>query len=138
MYELNLNTQISIGLVCLGYLVYLVRSTSRNHIDIFDLILLTSVAIVPLIFTFFPSIGTLLTQITGVGFPFLLLFGGLFLIIFIHMNHLIIQLNRLRHQNRIMIQELGLLRLELENSQRGHSIVSSDEPIDEDSDSQES
>ena len=51
-----------------------------------------------------------ITQITGVTFPFVILFGALLAVLFLFMHRLTIKLHRLENDNRMLIQELSILR----------------------------
>ncbi|MBM4140176.1 MAG: DUF2304 domain-containing protein [Nitrospira sp.] len=108
-YHPTIQTVIFVTIFLIVYLVALVKNTIKNSIDFYDLILLSSVAVIPSIFVFFPKLVVSLARIVGVEFPFLLLFGSLFFIVFVYLYRLVIKINQ--HHNRIilLIQEFSLL-----------------------------
>lgn len=96
------------------YLFFLLKNTLRNKIDLFDLILLSTVALIPAGFVFFSDIAYKLADLIGVAFPFVLLFGSLFFLIFVCLYRLIKRINMLTYKNINLIQELSLLKNELD------------------------
>lgn len=112
-YHPSIHTIIFISLFLIVYIILLLKNTIKNDIDFYDLLLLSSVAILPSIFVFFPKFVVWLAKLVGVEFPFLLLFGFLFLLVFIYLYRLVIKINQHHHQNILLIQELSLLRQEL-------------------------
>lgn len=106
----TLNTTLFI-LVFVGvYAVLLIRSAVRERIDVYDLILLLTVGLIPAAFVVFPRTTFGLAQLAGVGFPFLLLFGALLLVVFIMLTRMIRTEAKLRKAVAAMTQEIALLR----------------------------
>jgi hypothetical protein len=91
------------------YLVILFRNTVRDHIDLYDFMLLSLVAVVPGAFVLFPALSFELAHLAGVEFPFVLLFGGLSVIVFIALYKLVRQVTRLRRSLVALTQEIGLI-----------------------------
>lgn len=105
----NFHTVIIISIFSLGYLYFTARKTARQQLDIYDLIMLSAVAIIPLAFVLLPGIVEYLTRLAGVAFPFVIMFGALFAILFIFIHRLTAKINRLEHDNRLIIQEVSLM-----------------------------
>ena len=97
------------------YLFFLIRNTIRDQLDLYDFILLSMVSVMPLAFIYFPHTILFLTRFSGVTFPFVLLFGGLFLITFIMLYRHTVISHKLQKTNWKLIQELALLRLKLDD-----------------------
>jgi hypothetical protein len=112
-YHPTLPTLVFVTLFLLGYVVYLVRSTVRHSIDLYDFAMLASVAVVPAVFVFFPGLMVWATRMVGVEFPFLLLFGGLFLIVFLYLHRIVGKLNQHERTITLLTQELSLLRAQV-------------------------
>ena len=92
------------------YLFVLLRNTIKNALDLYDFLLLSSVAIIPLFYILTPEFVVFLARLTGVSFSFLLLFGSLFVITFVYLYRVNLKLNE-QHQKIILLtQEVGLLR----------------------------
>lgn len=124
-YRPTLHTIIFVSAFLVAYLVILIKNVKKNAIDFYDLLMLSTVAIVPSIFVFFPGTVSYLAKLTGVAFPFLLLFGLLFLIVFVYLYSLVIKIKNLDNRSILLIQELSLLRKELQ--QRKGKIQEEDE-----------
>ena len=108
-YYPTIQTVIFATIFLIVYLVALIKNTIKNSIDFYDLILLSSVAVIPIIFVFFPKLVVCLARIVGVEFSFLLLFGSLFLIVFVYLHRLVIRINQNHNKIILLIQELSLL-----------------------------
>lgn len=106
----SIQTTVFITLFLTGYLIGLLRNAAKHKIDLYDLILLLSVAIVPSVFVFFPVFTDKLAKFLGVFFPFVILFGILLFIIFVYLYRLVVKINY--HHNSIiaLTQEFSLLR----------------------------
>lgn len=106
----NLNTIAIVSVFALGYLFFTARKTARQQLDIYDLVMLSAVAIIPSVFVLFPKFADYLARVAGVAFPFVIMFGALFAILFIFIHRLTVKIHRLEHDNRLLIQELSLLK----------------------------
>jgi hypothetical protein len=95
------------------YGAILLRNAVRNRMDLYDVMLLATVAIVPSCFVYFPGLVVWATRLVGVEFPFLLLFGGLFVVVFGYLHRLVLMANHQRRTVLVLTQELGLLRQQL-------------------------
>jgi hypothetical protein len=103
------------------YVLILLRRTLQGTFDLYDFLMLSMVAIIPAAFALFPSLAYLLSHLTGVVFPFVVMFGALFLVVFAFMHNITQRLHRLERQNCALIQEQSLLSLELRARERGPS-----------------
>lgn len=103
-----------ISAFALIYMLVLLRKTLQGKFDLYDLLMLSMVAIIPAGFALFPKPAYLITHLTGVVFPFVVMFGALFLVVFVFMHNITQRLHRLERQNWALIQEHSLLALELE------------------------
>jgi hypothetical protein len=110
----TLQTTLFLLVFLVTYLVLLLKNANRNTIDLYDMLLLSSIAIVPVLFAFFPKLTIYITKLVGVGFPFLLLFGSLFFIVFVYLYRLVIKINQHHKKNILLIQELSLLKSEIQ------------------------
>jgi hypothetical protein len=110
-----------ISAFALIYMLILLRKTLQGKFDLYDFLILSMVAIIPAAFALFPKLAYLLSHLTGVVFPFVVMFGALFLVVFAFMHNITQRLHRLERQNWTLIQEQSLLALELKASERGAS-----------------
>ena len=110
----TIQTTIFISLFLIGYLFWLLRNAARDTIDLYDLILLVSVAIAPSVFVFFPELAGNLAKFFGVLFPFVVLFGLLFFIVFVYLYRLVKKTNDHKSSINILTQELSILRHKLD------------------------
>ena len=113
MQTINRNTYLFIALFAAAYLTFIARKTARQELDLYDFVMLSMVAVVPAAFTFCPWIAFWVAGIVGVAFPFVAMFGALFLILFLFVHRLTMQVHKLEKNNHLLIQEVGLLRHEL-------------------------
>ncbi|OOZ36748.1 DUF2304 domain-containing protein [Solemya velesiana gill symbiont] len=102
-------TIIIIAIFAILYMLFIARKTARRQLDLYDLVMLSAVAIVPIIFATFPQLAYWLAGIVGVGFPFVVMFGILFAILFIFVHRLTVKIHQLESDNRLLLQELSLL-----------------------------
>jgi hypothetical protein len=110
MYSIAIKTVILVCIFAIGYMLFIIRKTAQRQLDIYDLVMLSTVAIVPVIFVIFPSAAYWLANMAGVEFPFVIMFGMLFAILFIFIHRLTIKIHRLESDTRLLIQELSLLK----------------------------
>lgn len=95
------------------YMLVLLRKTLQGKFDLYDFLMLSMVAILPASFALFPRLANLISHLTGVVFPFVVMFGALFSVVFVFMHNITERLHKLERQNWALIQEQGLLALEL-------------------------
>ncbi|MBM62047.1 MAG: hypothetical protein CL484_03750 [Acidobacteria bacterium] len=102
------------------YVTLMIKRAAKNKIDIYDLAMLCAVVIVPSFFVVFSGTVHRISHFLGVAFPFVLLFGVLFVIVFLYLYKVIVNANDIAKKSVFLVQELSLLREELANS-RGES-----------------
>jgi hypothetical protein len=117
----NTATVLIISAFAVVYMFVLLRKTLQGKIDLYDFLMLSMVAIIPAAFALFPRLTYWLTQLSGVGFPFVLMFGVLFLVVFVFMHNMTARLHKLERQNGALIQEQSLLLLELKTKENNKS-----------------
>jgi hypothetical protein len=105
-------TVVLVALFALVYLLSLLRKAARQQLDLYDFFMLSSVAVLPALLVLVPGIADWLAFISGVTFPFVVMFGLLFVAIFVTIHRLTIKVHRLEGHNRSLVQELSLLRVE--------------------------
>lgn len=110
-YIPNTQTLILVELFALTYMLWLLRKAARHQLDLYDFFMLSTVAVLPALLVV-PSIAEWVGFVSGVAFPFVVMFGLLFVAIFVIIHRLTIKIHRLEDQNRLLIQELGLLQVE--------------------------
>ena len=108
-YE-HIKTTVVIIIFSICYLISIVRRTAKNQMDLYDLMMLSTVAIIPSLFVLFPHLTEKITRSMGIGFPFLLLFGSLIAVLFIFIHRLTEKIYKIESDNRLLIQELSLLK----------------------------
>lgn len=106
----SLQTVVMVSVFALGYLYFTARKTARQQLDIYDFVMLSAVAIVPFVFVAFPGVAERVAGFTGVAFPFVIMFGVLIAVLFIFIHRLTEKIHRLESDNRLLIQEVSLLR----------------------------
>lgn len=111
--HLSLQTVFIVSLFALCYLYFTVRETAKQKLDIYDLIMLSAVAIIPLVFVLFPMFSDWVAKVSGVAFPFVVMFGILFVILFILIHRLTAKIHQLECCNRLLIQEVSLMQAEI-------------------------
>jgi len=110
MHTITIQTLTSVAIFAFGYMFFMFRKTARQELDLYDLVMLSAVAIVPGIFVAFPKVGYWIAGIVGVEFPFVVMFGLLFAILFIFVHRLTVKMHNLESDNLLLIQEISLLK----------------------------
>jgi hypothetical protein len=117
MHPITLQTLVFVAVFASAYMGLMVHKTARQQIDIYDLVMLSTVAIVPCAFVAFPKLAYWLAEIAGVEFPFVVMFGMLFAVLFVFVHRLTVKLHRLEADNRLLVQELSLLKQAVDSTQ---------------------
>jgi hypothetical protein len=86
----------------------------RRLIDLYDFMMLSMVAILPLIFVIIPAIANKGTELAGVCLPFIIMLSALFVVLFIISHRLTSKITKLENHNRILVKELSLPKASLE------------------------
>jgi hypothetical protein len=68
----------------------------------------TTVALVPYVFVLFPETTALVTRLSGVEFPFLILFGLLHVLAFIVIYGLVVKINHLNQRLVALTQKVSI------------------------------
>jgi len=110
MHTVSIKTIVLVLSFIGGYMFFIIRKTARGKLDLYDLIMLSTVAIIPGAFAIFPGFADWVADITGVGFPFVVMFGMLFAILFIFIHRLTVKIHRLESESCLLLQELSLLK----------------------------
>ena len=129
MHAIAIKTIILIALFAFGYLFFIIRKTARHQLDIYDLVMLSTVAIVPIVFVAFPAFAYWLANIAGVEFPFVVMFGMLFAILFILIHRLTVKIHRLESDSRLLVQELSLLQQTVDRGDDKKNRIMQDGPV---------
>jgi hypothetical protein len=117
----NTATVLVISAFAVVYMLVLLRKTLQGKFDLYDFLMLSMVAIIPAGFALFPRLTYWLTQLSGVDFPFVLMFGVLFLVVFVFLHNMTARLHKLERQNGALIQEQSLLLLELKTQENNRT-----------------
>jgi len=125
MHLIKTNTYLLIAIFTVLYMAFIVRKTARRQLDLYDLFMLSAVAIIPGAFVAFPGLAFWLAGLVGVEFPFVLMFGMLFVVLFVFIHRLTVKIHRLESDNRMLVQELGLLRYAIRGGGRGVTVEKS-------------
>ncbi len=104
------------GIFLLLYIGFLLHKTINGRLDLYDLVFLSAVAVLPAAFLFLPNLALAVSRLFGVAFPFVALFSILFVLIFIFMHRLTVQNDFLQRRTRLLVQEIGLLQQELDQT----------------------
>ena len=112
-YNININTMIFVTIFIFCYLTYVLLKIRNNKIDIIDAIFLSTIVIFPALFTYFPFIFQIISNVIGVKFPFIILFGLFIFLIFIQIHRIAEKLNQLKMQNIKLIQEFSIIKNQL-------------------------
>lgn len=111
-YEPTTHTTVLVAVFAAWYLIVIARRTLTGHLDFYDLVMLSMVALLPAIFVFWPQTAKIVGMLAGVTFPFVVLFGVLTLVVFIFLHRITLKLHKLERLNRLLVQEISLLRFE--------------------------
>lgn len=119
----NSHTLFAIGIFAVLYLVVLLRKAARHELDIYDFSVLSTVVLLPVAFAFIPTFAGWISRLTGVAFPFVVMFGLLIAVLFAFNHRLITKVHKLERESRLLIQEVSLLRTELKIHSLRHDEV---------------
>ena len=114
MDSISIQTVFVVIFFSLAYTIVIIRKTALQQVDIHDLVMLSSVVIIPSVFVGFPNVALWFAEFAGVEFPFVVMFGMLIAVLFIFVHRLTVKLHRVEKDNRLLIQEICILRESLE------------------------
>ena len=129
MHIASTSTYLFITIFAVIYMTSIVRKTAHCQLDIYDLVMLSTVAIVPSAFVFFPQFAFWLSGLVGVEFPFVVMFGMLFAILFIFIHRLTVKIHRLESDSRLLVQELSLLQHTVDHADDKKNSITQDGPV---------
>ena len=110
MISVTNRTVVFLTIFTVTYMLFILAKAGKRNLDLYDSLMLSTAAIIPLFFALFPSYVFTLSELLGVGFPFVILFGILFIVLFVFVQRLTVNFHRLELDNRLLIQEIGLLK----------------------------
>jgi hypothetical protein len=113
MATVNTSTQLTILVFSAIYLYLIFRKTGGNKLDLHDLIMLSMAAVLPTVFSFFPSATANISRWAGVSFPFVVMFGLLTGTAFMIIHRLVLRIHKLETDNCLLIQEISLFTTQL-------------------------
>lgn len=108
-HYLSLKTQLVIIAFLVVYLVWLLKKTAKDKLDLYDFVLLSSIGLVPCFFAIFPGVIVFATRLLGIAFPFVLLFASIHFISFIFFLSLARRITQLNKKVATLTQELAIL-----------------------------
>ncbi len=111
MQSITTNTLVMLGLFSIVYLSFILIKMAMRQLDLYDVIFLSMVAVLPSLFAYWPSMGSMLSKVAGVSAPYFILFGGLFFVIFLSVHRVTVKLHKLEKENFLIIQEISILRM---------------------------
>jgi hypothetical protein len=103
------------------YCSYLIRVTVRTAIDVYDLYLLSFVAVAPTLVVVFPGLSYRISSSLGVKFPLTLLFGLLISISFLLIMRLAVARKRQERTIALLVQEMSILKM-LQEARTGDNV----------------
>jgi hypothetical protein len=110
----KLQTVLFVMAFVLVYLSVLFWKTVKGSMDLYDFFMLSTVAILPAALVLFPIFTNAISQWIGVAFPFVVMFGGLFSVIFVFLHRTTEKVHHLEKRTRLLVQENALLRQQIE------------------------
>lgn len=105
------------------YLGFLLKKTLHEKVDLYDFVLLSTVALCPSALLYFPELSLKVTHSLGVAFPFVLLFGFLFLIVFIFLNRFVAIGKSNERKITTLVQELAILKASLKENESAKTYI---------------
>lgn len=112
-FQPNPQTVVAVAVFCVVYLAFLLRQTIRGRLDLYDFMSLSAVAVIPSAFVFVPGFAQAVGTLLGVEFSFVVMFGALFVVLFMSIHKLTVHVHELEVRNRELIQALALLEQEV-------------------------
>lgn len=102
---------IALVLFCFGlsFFLYLLIRSSKEKLDVADFLALSAVGLLPA-FSLSPLGSRLIIQLTGVKYPFVVLYGLLFLIINLYVYRIVRRLHQLEQRLVRLAQEIAIIR----------------------------
>jgi hypothetical protein len=93
----------------LAYTYHVVQKLRCRDVDLYDFVLLLSVAAIPLLFVGWPRFTAFVGEVFGVALPLTVMFGLLFVSVFIILHRSLSRIHRLEMQVTALTQEVALV-----------------------------
>jgi hypothetical protein len=132
MIEPYNHTWPSIISVCLFgsvYLNYRISRMMRRSIGLYDFMVLSKLAMLPLIFVIIQTNTSLVAELAGVCLPFIIMFSALFVVLFFISHRLTSKITKLENYNRILVQDLAYLKPPKRTTQRNKTATLRSRPV---------
>lgn len=120
MHEVKLSTFIFTLIFSIAYYFYLWRKTVKEEFDIYDVLMLSMLGTVPGVFVYFPKYSYLIAETIGVEYPFVVMFGILFMVLFIMLIRVISIIHKISNDNIMLIQKIALIDFDLKNCKKNY------------------
>ena len=108
LLEVNQSTQLFIGTFAIVVIFFFLWELASLKIELSDFLFLSTLAVVPIIFGFFPGFSKKLASILGIEFPFILLFGTLILVLFLLFYRLIRKVRDIEREIKSILIEQSI------------------------------
>lgn len=92
-----------------AYTYHVVQKLRCREVDLYDFVLLLSVAAIPLLFAGWPNFTAFVGDVFGVALPLTVMFGLLFVSVFIILHRSLSRIHRLEMQVIALTQEVALI-----------------------------
>lgn len=105
------STQLFAFILVFGvaYTYHVVQKLRRREVDLYDFVLLLSVAAIPLLFAGWPKFTDFIGEIFGVALPLTVMFGLLFVSVFVILHRSLSRIHRLETRVIALAQEIALI-----------------------------
>jgi hypothetical protein len=92
-----------------AYTYHVVQKLRCREVDLYDFVLLLSVAAIPLLFTGWPNFTAFVGEVFGVALPLTVMFGLLFVSVFVILHRSLSRIHRLETRVIALTQEIALI-----------------------------
>jgi hypothetical protein len=92
-----------------AYTYHVVQKLRCREVDLYDFVLLLSVAAIPLVFVGWPRFTAFVGEVFGVALPLTVMFGLLFVSVFVILHRSLSRIHRLETQVIALTQEVALI-----------------------------
>lgn len=108
---MSASTQLLAFILVFGvaYTYHVVQKLRCREVDLYDFVLLLSVAAIPLLFAGWPNFTAFVGEIFGVALPLTVMFGLLFVSVFIILHRSLSRIHRLETRVVALAQEIVLI-----------------------------
>jgi hypothetical protein len=99
-----------------AYTYHVVQKLRRREVDLYDFVLLLSVAAIPMLFAGWPNFTDFVGEVFGVALPLTVMFGLLFVSVFVILHRSLSRIHRLETRVIALAQEIALIDDRVANS----------------------